>query len=166
MYKILSKLIIYRDAKAESILFRLGDIIERFDRGEDSHERLRTEIFIEIRRLLEVATKYGFDKNLWHNYLTYFIITDENPFSFTYEKAGRQEGTVNMFAINDLECFKALFDYDFSTIERELGINCFSIISDYKAISKREQIYNKNVSEKENNIWIVYFLFVVFFDFF
>ena len=148
MYKILSKLIIYRDAKQESILFRLGNIIERFDRGEDSYEHLRTEIFVEIRRLLEVATKYGFDKNLWHNYLTYFIITDENPFSFTYEKAGRQEGTVNLFAVNDFDCFRELFDYDFSALERELGINCFSIISNYKAISKREQIYNKNVSEK------------------
>ena len=43
---------------------------------------------------------------------------------------------------------KALFDYDFSRIESELGIDCFSRISDYKAIAKKELMYNKNVSEK------------------
>ncbi|MBO5416197.1 MAG: ATP-binding protein [Clostridia bacterium] len=148
MHKLLSNLIIYRDTNGESILFRLGSIFEKFHSGSESDEHLRTEIFVEIRRLLDVATKYGFDNNLWHNYLTYFIITDENPFSFTYEKAGEQPGTVNTFAVNDFSIFKKLFDYDFSEIEQKLGINCFSVISDYQAIPKREQIYNKNVSEK------------------
>ena len=97
---------------------------------------------------MELATKYGFDENLWHNYLTFLIITDENPFSLTYEKAGVQEGTVNGFAINDFSVFKALFDFDFSPIEKALDINCFSVLSNYRAIAKREQIFNKNVSEK------------------
>ncbi len=148
MHKLLSNLIIYRDIRGDSILSRLGNIFERFYDKTDTDEHLRTDIFIQVRRLLEIATKYGFDNNLWHNYLTYFIITDENPFSFTYEKAGKQEGTVNTFAVNDFSIFKKLFDYDFSDIESALGINCFSVISNYQAISKREQIYNKNVSEK------------------
>lgn len=148
MHKLLSNLIIYRDTSESSILFRLGSIFERFHSGASSDEHLRTEIFVEIRRLLEVATKYGFNDNLWHNYLTYFIITDENPLSFTYEKAGKQGGSVNIFAVNDFSVFKKLFDYDFSEIEKALDINCFSVISNYSAISKREQIYNKNVSEK------------------
>ena len=123
MYRELSNLVIYRDVEEKSILFKLGRIFEKFQNGSDTKENLRTEIFVQIRRLLEVATKYGCDKNLWHNYLTYFIITDENPFSFTYEKAGKQEGTVNTFAINDFTIFKKLFDFDFSKIEEALGIN-------------------------------------------
>ena len=43
---------------------------------------------------------------------------------------------------------KALFDYDFAPIEHDLGINCFSRLSDYHAIHKKELMYNKNVSEK------------------
>ena len=148
MYRQISKLIIYNHTNKDSILSSLGHIFEKFDKKEASPEQLRSEIYIQIHRLLEVATKYGFDNNLWHNYLTYLMITDENPFSLTYEKAGKQEGTVNIFAINDFTVFKDLFDFDFSRIEAELGINCFSVISNYHAISKREQIYNKNVSEK------------------
>ena len=148
MYREISKLIIYTDANKDNILSSLGNIFYRFDKGDVSSEDIRSEIYVQVRRLLDVATKYGFDNNLWHNYLTYLIITDENPFSLTYEKAGKQEGTVNTFAENDFAVFKKLFDYDFSKIEQALGINCFSVLSNYQAISKREQIYNKNVSQK------------------
>ena len=148
MYREISKLIIYRQSAADEILRELGRVFKDFDTKSASDDDLRTRIYAQVRNLLEVATKYGFDNNLWHNYLTYLIITDENPFSLTYEKAGKQEGTVNTFAVNDFCVFKRLFDFDFSRIEEELCINCFSVLSNYQAISKREQIYNKNVSEK------------------
>ena len=95
-----------------------------------------------------MATDYGFDKNLWHNYLTFILITNENPFSITCEKVGANDGSVNAFAKNDFQVFMNLFHYDFSKIEAQLGVNCFSVISDYKAIVKKELMYNKNVSEK------------------
>jgi predicted AAA+ superfamily ATPase len=41
-----------------------------------------------------------------------------------------------------------LFDFDFAAIEKALDINCFTVLSNYRAIAKREQIFNKNVSEK------------------
>lgn len=148
MYREISKLIIYRDSAQDTILRELGRVFKDFDTQNATDDDLRTRIYEQVRRLLEVATKYGFDNNLWHNYLTFLIITDENPFSLTYEKAGVQEGTVNSFAINDFSVFKALFDYDFSDIEKALDINCFSVLSSYQAIAKREQIFNKNVSEK------------------
>ena len=87
-------------------------------------------------------------KNLWHNYLTFYLITNENPFSLTCEKVGANDGSVNEFAKNDFKVFMNLFNYDFRPIEAALGINCFSLISDYKAIVKKELMYNKNVSEK------------------
>ena len=61
---------------------------------------------------------------------------------------GANEGTVNEFAKNDFAIFKKLFDYDFSEMEKELDIQCFSIITNYKAVVKSEQIFNKSVSEK------------------
>lgn len=148
MYREISKLIIYRQSAEDTILSELGKVFKDFETQSATDDDLRTRVYAQVRKLLEVATKYGFDNNLWHNYLTFLIITDENPFSLTYEKAGVQEGTVNSFAINDFSVFKALFDFDFSKIEKALDINCFSVLSDYKAIEKREQIYNKNVSDK------------------
>ena len=148
MYRLTSKLVIYRNIGSDSILFRLSDIIQRFDKGEYDRENLITEIYEQINRLLEVSTKYGFDKNLWHNYLAFLLAMNENPFTLVSEKVGPNEGTVNAFAKGDFTIFKQLFDYDFSRLEKELGIDCFSVVENYNAVVKSEQIFNKSVSEK------------------
>lgn len=148
MYKIVSKLLMYGDMPKDSILMQLSDIFKQMDQDTQSRDELVTRIFTQVKHLLQVATDYGFDKNLWHNYLTYLLITDENPFSLTCEKVGANDGSVNFFAKGDFKAFKALFDFDFSEIEERLGIDCFTRLSQYKAIGKKELMYNKNVSEK------------------
>lgn len=148
MYREVSKLIMYGSMDKDSILMKMSDIFRKFDNNEESQERLIQDIYTEVKRLLVVATDYGFDKNLWHNYLTFILITNENPFSITCEKIGANDGSVNEFAKNDFKVFMNLFNFDFSKIEKSLGINCFSLISNYKAIVKKELMYNKNVSEK------------------
>ena len=148
MYREISKLIMYGNMDEDCILYQFGEIFRRFDENTSSKPALIKDIYTQLKRLLVVATDYGFNYNLWHNYLTFFIVTNENPFSITCEKVGANDGSVNHFAKNDFRVFKNLFDYDFSRIENELGIDCFSLISDYKAIGKKELMYNKNVSEK------------------
>lgn len=148
MFRETAKLVMYRNLKKDSILFNLSEICERFYSKSYVKEKLITDIYIEINKLLQLATQYGFDRNLWHNYLAYILAVNENPFSMTCEKIGAKEGTVNQFAKNDFKIFKNLFEYDFSSIENELGINCFQIILDYQSIDKKEQSYNKNVSDK------------------
>lgn len=148
MYRLTSKLVIYRNLGEGSILFSLADICERFVSGDYIKENLITDIYSQINRLLVMATKYGFDKNLWHNYLTFLLAMNENPFTMVSEKVGANEGTVNEFAKNDFLIFKQLFEYDFSEIERELEIQCFSVVLNYRAVVKKEQIYNRSVSEK------------------
>lgn len=147
MYREVAKLIIYGNHE-DTILMKMSDIFKKFDRDEETPDKLISDIYEQIKRILEVATDYGFDKNLWHNYLTFYLINNENPFSLTCEKVGANDGSVNEFAKNDFKVFMNLFNYDFRPIEAALGINCFSLISDYKAIVKKELMYNKNVSEK------------------
>ena len=103
---------------------------------------------MEIKRILDLATTYGFDTNLWHNYLTFVLITNENSFSLTCERVGASEGSVNHFAKADFRIFKNLFDFDFAPIEADLGIDCFTVLSNYRAIPKKAQMYYRNVSEK------------------
>ena len=148
MYQYTSKLIIYSDLGDDSILLRLAEICRRFDGGEYNQTEIVRDILREIHRLLDLATKYGFNKNLWHNYLAYLLATTETPFTLVSEKVGANEGSVNTFVMNDLRVFKALFDYDFTLMEKALGINCFSVIEHFRAVAKKEQIYNKSVSEK------------------
>lgn len=162
MYREVSKLIMFGDTDPDCILYQFSDIFRRFDAWKTMDEvdpaqatkkaqiksQLIQDIYTQLKRLMIVATDYGFDENLWHNYLTFYLVTNENPFSITCEKVGANEGSVNHFAKNDFRAFPALFHYDFSEIEQALGIDCFSQISNYRSIAKKELMYNKNVSEK------------------
>ncbi len=147
MYELVSQLLMYGDLPKDSILFRLGEIFGRFQAGGDRTELVR-DINTQVKRILMVATDYGFDDNLWHNYLTFVLMMSENPFSITCEKTGASEGSVNGLVQRDFDIFRELFDYDFSGIEEALGISCFTQISDYRAIEKKELMYNRSVSEK------------------
>ena len=152
MNEIVSNLLVYGSLPEDSILWQLADICEKLKNQTESKDALRGRVFHQVKNLLTVATDYAFDKNLWHNYLTFLLITNENPFSLVCEKMGAQDGTVNNFVTHDFEMFKKLFDYDFSWMEKELSIDCFTQLTHYKAIRKKELMYNKNVSEKVRNL--------------
>ena len=143
MYRDIAKLIMYGDIDEDCILYQMGEIFREFEEGTQSNAVLIRKVYTQIKRLLTVATDFGFDKNLWHNYLAYFLIINENPFSITCEKIGANDGSVNHFARNDFSAIKNLFEYDFSEIEKSLGIDCFTQISNYHAIEKKELMYNK-----------------------
>jgi len=155
MYRLISKLVIYKNLGEDCLLFQLAEVIKEYDsilgnkkEAVIEKENINSKIYTLVNQLLEIATDYGFNKNLWHNYLAYLLATGENPFSITCEKVGAKDGTVNQFAKGDFKIFKSLFDYDFAPMEKELGINCFTVITNYNSIEKNSSRYNKNVSEK------------------
>lgn len=148
MYKEISDLFMYGDLDKESILYRIGEIIEEFETTDYDKTKLTRKIKTELKRLLALATDYGFDKNLWHNYIAFFVMMNENPFSLVCEKNRIKEGTVTQIVLEDFSLIRKIFFYDFSKLEEALSINSFSLISNYNAVEKKKNIYNWNVSEK------------------
>ena len=148
MYKLVSKLIIYRGIAEDSILLHLAEIFRELDEKNTETEKLISRIYSEVHRLLDLATRYGFDRNLWHNYLAYLLAMTETPFTLVSEKSGAPQGSVNRFAMGDFAVFRDLFLYDFSRAEEALGIDCFSVLTNYKAVGKPDSVFNRSVSEK------------------
>ena len=106
MLKEVSKLLIYSNLGGDSILENLATIIASND---EKDVKIRG-IYSEVKRILDLATSYGFDTNLWQNYLTFLLITNENSFSLTCERKGASEGgSVNLLAKQDFRIFKNLF---------------------------------------------------------
>lgn len=146
MYREISHLLLYGDLGEDAILVRLAAILRDWEAGGCDRDVLIGRIYAQVRRLLDLSTVCGFDGNLWHCYLTWLLMTNQNSFTQTCERVGASEGSVNHFAKNDFAVFRRLFHFDFSPIERELGIDCFSTLCNYQAIPKRERTYNRDVS--------------------
>ena len=148
MYRETSKLLLYSNLGEDSILLKLAGIFCDWEHRACGKSELIARIYTQVKRLLDVATLYGFDNNLWHNYLTFLLMTNENSFTLTSERVGASEGSVNHFARADFGIFKRLFAFDFAPIEQDLGIDCFTVLSHYKAIPKKAQMYYRAVSEQ------------------
>ena len=148
MYRELANLLLYSDLGEDAILTRLAGIFRNLDAGRYDRDEAVAQIHAQIKRLLDLATDCGFDQNLWQCYLTWLLMTNENSFTRTCERTGVQEGSVNHFAKSDFAVFYRLFHFDFSKVEQQLGIDCFSTICHYQAIPKRERMYNRDVSQQ------------------
>ena len=132
----------------------MAEIYRDWEAGTVDKTTLISRIYAQVKRLLDLATVYGFNRNLWQNYLTFLLMTNENSFTLTTERQGASEGSgspagsVNHFAKADFAIFKRLFDFDFGPIERDLDIDCFTVLTNYTAIPKKAQMYYRTVSEK------------------
>lgn len=148
MYSLVEKLIVYRIKDSESILMKLSEIFKEYDKEDYDKDALISEIYEQINRLLSISTKYAFNNNLWHCYIAYILATQENPFSLVSEKVDVKKGSVNSLVMHDFELFMKIFNFDFTDIEKNLGIDCFTTICTYDAVVKNENMYNKQVSMK------------------
>lgn len=148
MYREVSQLLLYSNLGEDSVLRQLSGIFSDWAHGECEKPVLVSRIYQQVKRLLDLATRYGFNCNLWHDYLTFVLMMNENSFSLTCERVGASDGSVNHFAKADFAVFKRLFDFDFAPIEQDLGIDCFTVLENYTAIPKKAQMYYRTVSEK------------------
>ena len=152
MDQLTSRLLLYGDLRGGSILEELAAVFSDWKKGACPKASLVRRTYDQVKRLLDLATDYGFDEDLWQSYLTFLLMTNENSFSLITERVGALEGSVNHFAENDFQVFHALFHYDFGSFEADLGTDCFSTLRSYRAIAKHERRYNKTVSEKVRDL--------------
>lgn len=146
MYRELSHLLLFSELRDDEILVSLSKIFRDWESGQFDRDELIGRIYRQMKRLLDLSTVCGFDENLWQCYLTWLMMTNENSFTRTCERTGAREGSVNTFAKRDFALFRRLMDFDFAPIEKDLNIDCFSTVCHYRAIPKKERMYNRDVS--------------------
>lgn len=152
MYEKIARLIVYKELAEADILKEVAACIRSHEQKTEDDAKTIERLYVQIHRLLDLATEYGFDENLWQAYLAYVLAMAETPFSFLCEKNGVSDGSVNVLVKNDFAVFRELFFYDFSKLEQELSIDCFSVITKYHAIPKKERYYNKSVGDKVSGL--------------
>lgn len=69
-----------------------------------------------LDNLLEFGEKYALRGNLWHHYIAYLIMMDENAFSLSLERNDGR-GSCEVYARKDIEAIREKFFTDLSTDE-------------------------------------------------
>lgn len=71
------------------------------------------EIHILFHELITTAFKHNYASgNIWQNYLTHFILSNENFFSLACERRDPPQGSLRDIALHDFEAFMRLFELD------------------------------------------------------
>ncbi len=144
----LNNLVIYRALLKDKALCSMCSIIDNAQHFnlDEYNIKLLSEC---ISKILEVATQYGFEGNLWKSYMAYLIANDENIYSKSSEMKGRLEGSINEAAINDFSILKYYFDYDF--LEKNNFKTSANLLYGYENIASNNLV-DKNISEKINTL--------------
>ena len=141
------ELILYRDLENGQILLDMTWILERLEKKEQISE-VRDRFFSCMHDLVELAGNYGFENNLWHNYLTFLLVNNENIFSTACEIRGVTEGSLLSLARHDFAIFRELFACDFTELERMLQAGVFEEFLHYARTESTGKLFNRRIRDR------------------
>lgn len=101
-----------------------------------------------FNQLSELAVSHGFRGNLWHNFLAFILVNNENAYSKACEIRGAVEGSINQLALHDLRIIKELFDFDFEAFAAAYEVDCIDAILHYESMEQSGRLFNKRISER------------------
>lgn len=142
------KCILYRDFQDGEILRDITELMENYEQGAEAL-REKKELFYQcVNRLVEMAAKFGFSGNLWHNYLTYLLVNHENAFSTACEIRGAVQGSINELAWHDFEIFKRLYDFSFKKFDEIFETSCCRILCAYEGVDENSKMFNSRIRDR------------------
>lgn len=151
MFRI-DELIVYREYEQEQeqdqVLNDMAFIVEETETMGMPVSDLRGLYFSCIHKLTELAGTYGFEGNLWHSYLTWLLVNNENVFSHASEIRGEVDGSINALVEHDYEIFRELYALNFEALEEKLGAHCFFMIADYVNAPQSSKVFNERIRDR------------------
>lgn len=146
------ELILYKNFKYNTIF---EDITWLFNHYEDDYynqEDLIALLYENLHKLVELAGEYGFQGNLWHNFLAFLIANNENSFSRACEIRGKIGGTLNTVALHDFRIFRMLFQFDWKCLDQVLHTETVLLMGDFQGCDSK--ILNRRVRDRINELSI------------
>ena len=143
----IEQLIVYRNFEEGNLLHEMSWIMGHYDKDE-YFEEAKARFFSCMHELVDLAGTYGFEKNLWHDYLTLLLVNNENVFSTACEIKGITEGSLLDLAKHDFAIFRELFAYDFKAIEKAFAADFFEEILNYRRAGAVSKVFNRRVRDR------------------
>ena len=144
----LNECILYRNFEHGEILEKMAGLMNAWEKKDPKLQEMEGVFFECANGLVENAGMYGFSGNLWHCYLTFLLVNNENAFSTASEIRGAVEGSINELALNDFGVFKELYDFDLSVLDEAFGISCCRVLCDYTNTGSNSKMFNSRIRDR------------------
>ena len=93
--KTTKNLILYRDFENEQLFYDFTWVMENYQNEYYNKEDVEGLFYECLKKLMELAVSHGFSGNLWHNFLAFLLVNNENAYSRACEIRGEIKGSIN-----------------------------------------------------------------------
>ena len=141
-------LILYKDFENGKLFYNVTWIMENYNNSYYNKEDVEALLFDCFHQLMELAVSHGFEGNLWHSFLAFLLVNNENAYSRACEIRGSVEGSINQVVLHDFAIIKELFDFDFTILAEYFSLDCTETITDYVSMSGSGKLFNKRIRDR------------------
>lgn len=145
-------LILYKDFENGNLFYNMTWIMENYENEYYNKEDVESLLYESLNQLMELAVSHGFEGNLWHSFLAFLLVNNENAYSKACEIRGKVEGSINQIVLHDFEIIKSLFDFDFGKLASYFEMDCMDAVTDYQSMTGSGKIFNKRIKERINEL--------------
>ncbi len=142
------ELILYKNFENGKVFYNFTWLMENYENDYYNKEDMAALYYECFHDLLEIAASHGFEGNLWHNFLAFILINNENAYSKACEIRGAVEGSINAIALHDFTIFKELFDFDLHKLEEAFGVTGVDILTAYVSMDGSSKVFNQRIRDR------------------
>ena len=95
--KSTKNLILYKNFENGKLFYNMAWIMENYENEYYNREDIEALLYECFNQLSELAVSHGFKGNLWHNFIAFILVNNENAYSCGCEIRGGMEGSVNHY---------------------------------------------------------------------
>lgn len=138
----------FNDFKIKEMVYVANSYDDNF--SQSSQDELIDIIFESLNHILKVAKENNLSGNLWHGYLSRFLIENENSFSLSSEITTEISLSMEKMALHDLEIIKDMYNINWEDIQSVLNVNFFDLINNFESINETDDLesYINNLNKK------------------
>ena len=104
--KSTKNLILYKEFENGKLFYDFTWIMENYQNEYYNKEDIEGLFYECLKRLMELAESHGLEGNLWHSFISFLLVNNENAYSRACEIRGEIDGSINAIASHDFGIIK------------------------------------------------------------
>lgn len=146
--KSTKNLILYKEFENAKLFYDFTWIMENYQNEYYNKEDIEGLFYECLKRLMELAESHGLEGNLWHSFIAFLLVNNENAYSRACEIRGEIDGSINAIASHDFGIIKEFFDFDLSLLGDYFEVDCMKDVMNYQGTVDSGAVFNRRIRNR------------------
>ncbi len=146
--KSTKNLILYKEFENGKLFYDFTWIMENYQNEYYNKEDIEGLFYECLKRLMELAESHGLEGNLWHSFIAFLLVNNENAYSRACEIRGEIDGSINAIASHDFGIIKEFFDFDLSLLGDYFEVDCMKDVMNYQGTVDSGAVFNRRIRNR------------------